>query len=166
VTADGSTPQLTIRNIEPSDHARVVAVLDDWWGGRQMTAMLPKLFFVHFRPTSFVLERDGELAGFLCGFVSQTDPTQAYVHFVGVDPRLRGQGAGRLLYDRFFDAVRERGCTVVRAVTSPVNTGSVAFHTAIGFEAEPEGGESYDGPGEDRVRFVRRLAPPEPPARD
>jgi predicted GNAT superfamily acetyltransferase len=155
--ATGGTGDLLVRHAEPGDHARVMAVLDDWWGGRQMTAMLPRLFFVHFRPTSFVLERDGDLVGFLCGFVSQTDPTQAYAHFVGVDPRLRGQGAGRLLYDRFFEAARERGCTTVRAVTSPVNSGSIAFHTAIGFEVENDGGESYDGPGEDRVRFVRNL---------
>ena len=55
---------LEIRQAEPSDHARVIAVLDDWWGGRHMVDMLPKLF----RPlpeTSFVAERDGELAGFL-----------------------------------------------------------------------------------------------------
>jgi ribosomal protein S18 acetylase RimI-like enzyme len=149
--------ELVLRHAEPSDHPRVIAVLDQWWGGREMTAMLPRLFFVHFRPTSFVLEQDGRLVGFLCGFVSQTDPTQAYVHFVGVDPSLRGVGAGRRLYERFFAAVRERGCTVVRAVTSPVNTGSIAFHRAIGFAVEDSGGADYDGPGEDRVRFVLRL---------
>jgi predicted GNAT superfamily acetyltransferase len=162
VTARTPTPddELVLRHAEPADHARVLAVVDQWWGGRPMAAMLPRLFFVHFRPTSFVLEQDGELVGFLCGFVSQTDPSQAYVHFVGVDPRLRGRGAGRLLYERFFAAVRERGCTVVRAVTSPVNRASVAFHTAIGFTADESGGESYDGPGEDRVRFVLRLDEP------
>ena len=125
-----------------------------------MSAMLPRLFFVHFRPTSFVLEQDGRVVAFLVGFVSQTDPTQAYVHFVGVDPRVRGLGAGRRLYDRFFAAARQHGCTVVRAVTSPVNTGSIAFHTAVGFEVEDAGGADYDGPGEDRVRFVLRLDAP------
>ena len=148
-----------MRHAEPSDHPRVLAVIDEWWGGRSMAAMLPRLFFLHFRPTSFVLEQDGRLVGFLCGFVSQTDPTQAYVHFVGVDPGLRGHGAGRLLYERFFSAARERGCTTVHAVTSPVNRGSVAFHKAMGFTADEGGGEAYDGPGEDRVRFTRQLPP-------
>ena len=41
-----------------------------------MAAMLPKLFFVHFRDTSFVAEDDGDLAGFLCGFRSQTSTTR------------------------------------------------------------------------------------------
>jgi len=42
-----------------------------------MAAMLPKLFFVHFRSTSFAAVEDGEIVGFLIGFVSQTFPDQA-----------------------------------------------------------------------------------------
>jgi ribosomal protein S18 acetylase RimI-like enzyme len=118
-----------------------------------MAAMLPKLFFVHFRDTSFVAEEDGRLAGFLCGFRSQTFDDEAYIHFVGVDPAQRGSGLGRLLYERFFEAVRPR--TVVRAVTSPVNESSVAFHRALGFEVERVD-DDYDGQGEARVLLVRR----------
>jgi ribosomal protein S18 acetylase RimI-like enzyme len=143
-----------IRHAEPADYAGVIAVVDEWWGGRQMAAMLPKLFFVHFRDTSFVAEDDGALAGFLCGFRSQTHPDEAYIHFVGVDPARRGGGLGRALYERFFAAVAPR--TVVRAVTSPVNERSVAFHRALGFEVERID-ESYDGAGEARVLLVKRL---------
>jgi ribosomal protein S18 acetylase RimI-like enzyme len=145
-----------IRHAEPGDHARVVAVVDEWWGGRAMAAMLPKLFFVHFRDTSFVAEEDGDLAGFLCGFRSQTFDDEAYIHFVGIDPARRGSGLGRALYERFFDAIAPR--TVVRAVTSPVNERSVAFHRALGFKVE-EVQADYDGRGEARVRLVKRLGP-------
>ena len=143
-----------IRHAEPSDHARVSAVVDEWWGGRQMAAMLPKLFFVHFRETSFVAEDDGRLAGFLCGFRSQTFDDEAYIHFVGVDPAQRGSGLGRELYERFFEAVEPR--TVVRAVTSPVNESSVAFHRSLGFEVERVD-ENYDGQGQPRVLLVKHL---------
>jgi ribosomal protein S18 acetylase RimI-like enzyme len=143
-----------IRRAEPPDYARVIAVVDEWWGGREMAAMLPKLFFVHFRDTSFVAEEDGRLAGFLCGFRSQTFDDEAYIHFVGVDPAQRGSGLGRELYERFFEAVRPR--TVVRAVTSPVNESSVAFHRALGFEVERVD-ENYDGQGQPRVLLVKRL---------
>jgi predicted GNAT superfamily acetyltransferase len=143
-----------IRRAEPPDYARVIAVVDEWWGGREMAAMLPKLFFVHFRDTSFVAEEDGRLAGFLCGFRSQTFDDEAYIHFVGVDQAQRGSGLGRELYERFFEAVRPR--TVVRAVTSPVNESSVAFHRALGFEVERVD-ENYDGQGQARVLLVKRL---------
>jgi ribosomal protein S18 acetylase RimI-like enzyme len=146
-----------VRHAEPGDYARVIDVIDQWWGGRAMAAMLPKLFFVHFRDTSFVAEDDEGLAGFLCGFRSQTHDEEAYVHFVGVDPARRGAGLGRALYERFFEAVAPR--SVVRAVTSPVNERSVAFHRAIGFDVDRVD-EDYDGRGEARVLLVKNLFPP------
>jgi ribosomal protein S18 acetylase RimI-like enzyme len=147
---------VTIRHAEPRDHARVSPHLDEWWGGRPMRAMLPRLFFEHFRDTSFVAEEDGELVGFLCGFLSQTYPDQAYVHFVGVRPDKRSSGLGRDLYERFFIAARAAGRDVVRCVTSPRNEGSIAFHRRLGFEIEAEV-DDYDGFGEARVVLRKRL---------
>jgi len=143
-----------IRHADPDDYVRAIAVVDEWWGGREMAAMLPKLFFVHFRDTSFVAEDDGSFAGFLCGFRSQTHDDEAYIHFVGVDPARRGAGLGRALYARFFAAVAPRA--VVRAVTSPVNERSVAFHRALGFVVERVD-DDYDGAGEARVLLVKHL---------
>ncbi len=135
----------------------MTAVLDEWWGGeRHMVDMLPRLFFMHFRDTSFVAERDGELTGFLVGFFSQSDPEAAYVHFVGVSPRERGSGLGRVLYERFFEAARANGRRTISCVTSPANEGSIAFHRAIGFEPSPPQA-GYDGPGEDRVVLSRSI---------
>jgi ribosomal protein S18 acetylase RimI-like enzyme len=120
--------------------------------------MLPKLFFIHFEGTSFVAEADdGELLGFLCGFLSQTADDEAYIHFVGVTPEERGEGLGRTLYERFFEEARANGRTLVRCVTSPLNHGSLAFHQALGFEIERIAAD-YDGPGEDRALLVKRLS--------
>jgi predicted GNAT superfamily acetyltransferase len=154
-----------IRQIRPSDYRPVLSVIDEWWNGRHMADMLPRLFFEHFTDTSFAAVRDGELAGFLVGFVSQSHPAEAYIHFVGVHPRERGRGLGRQLYEHFFAAVQARGCVLVRAVTAPVNQGSVKFHQRIGFDTEPGDSEvagiavasGYDGDGNDRVRFVKHL---------
>jgi ribosomal protein S18 acetylase RimI-like enzyme len=142
---------MLIRAAEPADYARVVGVVDEWWGGRAMAAMLPKLFFVHFRDTSFVAEHDGEVVAFLCGFRSQTFDDEAYIHFVGVDPAHRGGGLARQLYERFFAAVAPR--SIVRAVTSPKNETSLAFHKALGFEVERVD-EDYDGRGEARALLI------------
>lgn len=156
---------IVLRNLGPDDYPSIISVLDAWWGGRAMADHLPKLFFNHFRDTSFIAEIDGNRAGFLAGFVSQSDPTIAYVHFIGVDPSIRGRGIGRHLYGAFFDAARARGCHEVHAVTHPVNQRSVAFHKSIGFDVLPGDAETagvpftrnYDGPGGDRVRFVYTL---------
>lgn len=159
------THPIQLRPAEPSDFARVTAVINDWWGGRQLRDMLPQLFFVHFRETSFVAEADGQLIGFLNGFLSQTFADQAYIHFVGVHPDYRKAGVARRLYDAFFAAVIARDRRVVRCVTSPVNTASIAFHRRMGFEIEPGDAQvgdvsvhsNYDGKGEPRVHFVKYL---------
>lgn len=156
---------MQIRNAEPRDYYFVSAVINDWWGGRQMRDMLPKLFFTHFRETSFIVEEDGAIVGFLNGFYSQTFSDESYIHFVGVHPDYRKAGVARLLYVKFFEVVRSSGRHVVRCVTSPVNKTSIAFHLRMGFEIESgdqdEGGVSvhtnYDGKGESRVLFVKRL---------
>jgi ribosomal protein S18 acetylase RimI-like enzyme len=147
-----------IRHAEPADYGRVIGRVNAWWGGRDMAPMLPRLFFVHFEGTSYVVDDgDGQLAAFLIGFLSQTDPDEAYIHFVGVSPEHRGGGLGRQLYERFFEDARTAGRTRVTCVTSPVNEGSVGFHEALGFTSERVA-HDYDGPGEDRVLFVKTLA--------
>ena len=147
-----------IRHASPADYGRVIQHVDAWWGGREMAPMLPKLFFLHFEGTSFVAEDDqGKLVAFLIGFLSQTDSEEAYIHFVGVAPGQRGSGIGRELYERFFAVVEANGRKCVRCVTSPVNEGSIAFHESLGFVAERVA-ENYDGPGEDRVLFVKQLS--------
>jgi GNAT superfamily N-acetyltransferase len=157
--------ELVIRHAEPADYGTVISSLNDWWGGRNMSDMLPRLFFVHFRETSFVAERGGRIAGFLIGFTSQTFPEEAYIHFAGVHPDERRKGVGSLLYARFFQAAAERGCRSVSSVTSPVNRVSIAFHLRKGFQVKPGDGSgegiafttAYDGPDGDRVVFVREL---------
>jgi GNAT superfamily N-acetyltransferase len=154
-----------IRHAEPSDYQPIIAVLNDWWGGRRMSDMLPKLFFVHFKPTSFVAEHEGRIVGFVIGFVSQTFPEEAYIHFVGVHPEFRKSGLAQALYERFFAAARKLGCRTVRCVTSPVNKGSIAFHRRMGFSVEDSDQivdgipvvEGYDGKGEGRVLFYKFL---------
>jgi GNAT superfamily N-acetyltransferase len=154
-----------IRLIRPRDYGPVISVIDDWWSGRHMADKLPRLFFEHFTDTSFAAEDNGELAGFLVGFISQSRPGEAYIHFVGVRPDERGRGLGRRLYEHFFAAARGRGCELVRSVTAPVNQGSIRFHRQMGFDIEPGDAEingvpvtsGYDGTGHDRVRFVKNL---------
>ena len=156
----------TLRHLETTDYFPILRIANEWWGGRPVAGILLRVFFEHFQPTSFVLEHDGAIQGFLIGFRSQTDPAQAYIHAVGIAPHNRGQGMGRRLYEHFFAVVRNVGCTEVLAITSPVNKGSIAFHSQMDFEILPGDAEAdrvavttnYDGRGGARILFRRRLA--------
>lgn len=158
-------------------------------GALERALLLPRLYFQHFTTTSFLIERDGgrrdgaqrdagqddagrddagqddegQVAAFLVGFLSQTEPDAAYVHFVGVDPQLHGQGIGRSLYRAFFALAASHGRRYVHCITSPQNTASQSFHTRLGFTASAVKAD-YDGPGLDRVAFTMDLATAQPPA--
>ena len=154
-----------IRALSAADYATVSAVVDAWWGGRVVRQLLPRLFFEHFSDTSFALEHGAELQGFLIGFRSQSVPALAYIHFVGVAPASRGNGGGRLLYQRFFERAAALGCSAVQCITAPVNTGSIAFHRRMGFDLVDTGAYrdgvpvslDHAGPGEHRVLFRKTL---------
>jgi ribosomal protein S18 acetylase RimI-like enzyme len=157
--------ELRIRRAAHPDYARVMRVVDDWWGGRSIAHLLHPFFFIHFQETSLIAEVDRRLVGFLVGFLSQTFADQAYVHLLAVDPAYRGRGLGRELYSRFFEIARRHGRWRVRCVTAPVNVGSVAFHLKLGFRIEA-GDDDVDsvavqrdfaGPGENRVLLVKEL---------
>ena len=150
------TGGISIRAARAADYDGIISVVDEWWG-RPVHHALPRLFLDHFHDTSFIAERSGgELAGFLVGFCSPAQRDCAYIQFAGVAPRERRSGLARSLYQAFFEMAAQDGRRVVRAVTAPVNSASIAFHTAMGFTVTgPVDG--YDGPFSAKVLFKRRL---------
>ena len=105
------------------------------------------------------------MIGFLIGFMSPALENEAYVHFMGIHPDFRNKGLGKILYERFFELCRQQNRTIVRACTSPVNKGSVAFHRKIGFQVE-SGDDQVDGipvtsdynrPGDHKVKFTKQI---------
>lgn len=148
---------ITIRNTTPNDHEKVISAMPYWWNGRDLTASVNKIFFIHFSNTSFVAEKDDKLVGFLVAFFSQTDDNLGYIHFAGVHPEYRMDGIGRRLYTAFFDSCIENNISVVKCCTSPINKLSIAFHQRMGFEIEL-GDCSVDGVPA-KMNFLRKNEP-------
>ena len=111
---------------------------------------------------------EGELAGFLIGFISPDRPGEAYIHMIATNPVNRKRAVARTLYEAFFEDVAGRGVRQVKAITWAGNRVSIGFHTAMGFRiVDGPGTETilgvsafpnYDYPGEDRVVFIRDIA--------
>ena len=144
-----------IRQAGPGDCDAIAALVDDWWG-RPIHGSFSRLFFDLFYRTTLVADGPDGPAAFLVGILSPSDPDSAYIHFAGVAPQARKTGLARTLYERFFGLARADGRSVVRAVTSPVNSGSIAFHAALGFSVTGPVTD-YDGPGRDMMVFAREL---------
>lgn len=159
---------ITFRRPTEADYPAVVRVIDDWWGGRKIDVLLPRLWLQHFTGTSWLAETaNGDLAGFLVGFHSPDQPDVAYCRLIGTNPNLRLVGVGRALYEHFFEDARRAGRHQVRAITWPGNRASIAFHRALGFEIEvgPKSQNLYGTPAvpgydfdrEDRTILVRSV---------
>ena len=159
---------LVFRRPTEADHSAIVSQVDDWWGGRRLHDILPRLWFQHFTGTSWVAEDSaGRPVGFLVGFISTDRPEEAYIHMVGTSPNHRRSGLGRALYEHFYEDAKALGARRVTAVTWPGNRVSVGFHRAMGFiPADGAGTQTlygisaypdYDADGGDRVVFSREL---------
>lgn len=168
MTMPPELPGIRFRRPHEDDYPGIVSVIDEWWGGRRMEALLPRLWLQHFTGTSWLAAtEEGRLAGFLIGFHSPDQPDIAYCHLVATNPNHRGRGVGRALYERFFADARAAGRSRAVAITWPANRASLAFHRALGFEPERGPGtrnlygvpayDRYDFDREDRTVLVRRL---------
>lgn len=146
---------VAIEGVREGDLAEILRNFQRFWGDHQD---LPRylhhpMFFLEFRDTAFVAREagSGEIAGYLLGFVSPAG--DGYIHFVAVREDFRTLGLGRALYGTFEKAARERGAVALKAITSPGNERSVAFHKRLGF-TEMVRAEDYGGSG--RTRIVMR----------
>jgi GNAT superfamily N-acetyltransferase len=156
---------MNVRRITKQDFDRIVEVIDHWWGGPLGTFAHP-IFFYELGGQALVVEKNGEMIGFLLGFLvhaadqpeagsSAHAPSTGYVHLVGIHPDYRRQGVGRLLYERFTDACKAVGCSKMKAITAFGNEGSIRFHAALGWDVQEI--DDYAGPNRRRIVFTKRL---------
>lgn len=145
------------------DFDQVLAEFDEFWEHDRAAALHHPTIIYEFGNTSFVIKQKGKVLAYLFGFLSQTGPT-GYVHLLSVRRGYRRQKLANRLYAHFEQYARSHGCTNLKAITSPANTLSIAFHRSIGML--PAGEENrqglkvvkdYAGPGRDRVVFIKNL---------
>ncbi|MGH3156203.1 MAG: GNAT family N-acetyltransferase, partial [Streptosporangiaceae bacterium] len=126
----GDGDLVTIERVRDGDLAEIMSNFERFWDEREwgyLRGLHHAMFFVEFGDTAFVARSGGaEIVGYLLGLVAPTG--DGYVHFIAVRDDARHLGLGRKLYDAFTAAAKERGATGLKAITSPENTGSLAFH--------------------------------------
>ena len=152
-----------------ADFDQILRDLPDFWDGEYTRALHHPSLLYEFGNSAFVLKEEDTVVAYLFGFLAQQGPV-SYVHLVAVRKGYRRLGLGRLLYDRFLAFAREHDCTSIKAITSPNNRASIAFHTRLGMEliGTPNSDgipvlKDYSGPGQDRVVFRTACEASDPP---
>ena len=145
------------------DFNQVLAEFDQFWEHDRTIALHHPTIINEFGNTAFVIKDGEKVLAYLFGFLSQTEPT-GYVHLLSVRRGYRRQGLANRLYAHFEQFARSRGCTRLKAITSPVNILSIDFHRSIGMlpTGEPDSRglpvvKDYAGPGRDRVVFLKDI---------
>jgi GNAT superfamily N-acetyltransferase len=144
---------VTPEPLTASDFAAIIADLPGFWGERDVRHVHHPMFLHEFGDTALVVRDGDRVAAYLLGFVAPGGV--GYVHAVGVHRSHRRRGLARALYAAFADLARARGATRMKAITTPANEGSIAFHRALGLQ--PALVRDYTGPGEDRVVLTGSL---------
>ena len=154
---------MEIRNCTLADFITIREEITAFWGSDRTLHLYHPMFVHEFGNTAFVVCAGQQVVGHLFGFLSQTEPT-AYIHLVAMRASYQGRGGGRLLYEHFAGLARPRGCTMLKAITTPTNSASIAFHKTLGFVLEGLPNETgtpviqdYAGKGNDRVVFRKLL---------
>lgn len=150
-----SQAEISIGRIREGDLREILRDYARFWGDRELPRYLHHPMFVYeFGDTAFAARGpDGDILGYLLGFVAPTK--DGYIHFIAVRDDARGLGLATRPYDTFAAAARERGAVGLKAVTSPANEASIAFHRRLGFEMTTV--EDYGGAGRPRIVMRRRL---------
>lgn len=150
---------LSITLCTQDDYLEIIRDLSDFWGSERTIAFHHPMFVAEFGQTAFVIRDQGKVIAYLFGFLSPRDPV-GYVHLSAVRKAYQGKGLGTSLYEHFIAVAKAEGCSRLKAITTPGNKLSIAFHTTLGMtlsgQPNAEGipvVKDYAGAGQDRVVF-------------
>jgi ribosomal protein S18 acetylase RimI-like enzyme len=137
------------------DLAEILLSLGRFWGERDVAHLHHPMAVEEFGDSALVIrDAAGRVAAYLFGMVV-TAKRLGYVHVVAVRDDERNLGHGRRLYEAFTALAAGRGCTKIKAITTPENVDSIAFHESLGMRAVEVA--DYSGPGCPRVVLLRDL---------
>jgi GNAT superfamily N-acetyltransferase len=155
-----------IRTCTQQDYNDILDALPEFWDGRDTHHLHHPMLIKEFGNSAFAIRDGATVLAYLFGLLSQTEPV-GYVHLIAVRAPARRQGLGKKLFRHFVEFARHHGCKSVKAITSPANSSSIAFHKSLGMQllGEPNAAgirivPDYAGRNEPRVVFWKPIEAP------
>ena len=154
---------MKVTNCTKQDFDQILLEFNQFWDNDRTVALHRPTMIYEFGNSAFVIRDGDRVLAYLMGFLSQTEPV-GYVQLLSVRRGCRKQGLARQLYGHFTKFALAHGCRQLKAITSPVNKLSIAFHKSIGMTLADDDTvdgvlvvKNYAGPGKDRVVFMKNI---------
>lgn len=139
-----SRTDVTIRPVETSDLDAIVRIDEKLSGQTRKAFWQARLETAGLRPPwmSLVAEMDGRVAGFLLGWVGESEfgigDATGWIDLIGVDPPYRGRGVGHALVKRFVQSGQElRAVQKVATLIDLTQADVRDFFVRLGFRHGP-----------------------------
>lgn len=137
-----------------SDHVEQIAALEkicfsDPWSRESIASELDNPLALWL-----VAVEDLQVLGYVG---SQIVPDEADVMNLAVQPACRRRGTARLLMQRLFEELKNRGVNRLSLEVRPSNSGAVALYTALGFTLAGRRPDYYRHPREDAYILAKEL---------
>jgi diaminobutyrate acetyltransferase len=163
--------QVILRTARPEDAAAMHALAERSGALEVNSAYCYLLLADHFRATSVVAEREGEIVGMVVGYRPPTRPEAIFVWQVGVDDTMRGRGLGRAMLHAFATTPGAAGARFLEATVTPANRASRALFHAFARDRATELHEEagYPAalfPGGHEPERLLRIGPLSPASRE
>jgi len=149
--------KLTIRKaseeefLDVYDFVRRCEILEDY------TEHFYKIMLRYFGDTCFIAMADGKIAGFVFGFISQSDGKTYFLWQIGVDPSMRRSGTASALLEAVEGKVKDLGCERIELTVSPDNRPSRGLFEGAGYKNVSRGeGETIEVNGSVAVKDYYR----------
>ena len=103
-----------------------------------------KCFAMPWSRADFLRENNNELAEYVIGELDKkivayagawVSFDQAEVMHIAVEPKLRGQGIGTLIFGELIKAVKKRGATSITLEVRPSNTAAIKLYENFGLKS-------------------------------
>ncbi|MFW2542410.1 diaminobutyrate acetyltransferase [Primorskyibacter sp. 2E107] len=138
---------LTFRKPVREDGAAIWSLISDCKPLDENSMYCNLLQADHFRDTCVVAELDGEIVGWVSGYLLPNDAETLFVWQVAVSSAARGRGVGGRMLSHLFDRVEREGVRRIQTTITRDNDASWALFTGFA--------ERQDGLIDDQAHFTR-----------
>jgi GNAT superfamily N-acetyltransferase len=135
--------EIAVRPVEGTDLDAIVRIDEKLSGHTRKEYWRRRLELAGLRPPwmSLVAETDGRVAGFLFGWVGESEfgmGTTGWIDLIGVDPAYRTRGVGKALVERFANGGRElRAVKKLATLIDLAQADIREFFVRLGFQHGP-----------------------------